>query len=185
MFVKLINLPVFQHTAARRRLARSFFKRCDFGLFQHTAARRRLDRRSDCHGAFSCVSTHSRPKAAGSLLGVNGSVYTCFNTQPPEGGWRSNAIIMTGIHQVSTHSRPKAAGCRRSVSKLVYRFQHTAARRRLGGFAANDNIGRQVSTHSRPKAAGICFAKAFMRFIRFQHTAARRRLVETKPLDGS
>ena len=110
-------------------------------------------------------------------MGVNGSVYTCFNTQPPEGGWRSNAIIMTGIHQVSTHSRPKAAGCRRSVSKLVYRFQHTAARRRLGGFAANDNIGRQVSTHSRPKAAGICFAKAFMRFIRFQHTAARRRLV--------
>ena len=54
------------------------------------------------------VSTHSRPKAAGSLYG-SGSF----------------------LEYVSTHSRPKAAGppytC--TVSDMV--FQHTAARRRL------------------------------------------------------
>ena len=35
-------------------------------------------------------------------------VQSCFNTQPPEGGWRSQAV-KTKILQVSTHSRPKAA----------------------------------------------------------------------------
>ena len=33
------------------------------------------------------VSTHSRPKAAGSFFGRYGYPLFCFNTQPPEGGW--------------------------------------------------------------------------------------------------
>ena len=56
------------------------------GLFQHTAARRRL--------VFSTVTT---------------ILLICFNTQPPEGGWK------------------QPAGCFFSA----YQFQHTAARRRL------------------------------------------------------
>ena len=35
----------------------------------------------------------------------------CFNTQPPEGGWAVSLKFDTGNHRVSTHSRPKAAGC--------------------------------------------------------------------------
>ncbi|WP_410000197.1 hypothetical protein [Neisseria sicca] len=35
-------------------------------------------------------------------------------------------------HQVSTHSRPKAAGIVNQGRSPYFRFQHTAARRRLG-----------------------------------------------------
>ena len=59
-------------------------------LFQHTAARRRLAGAVDVITALSGVSTHSRPKAAGyrqfAIAAKNGS----FNTQPPEGGWFYN-----------------------------------------------------------------------------------------------
>ena len=98
----------FQHTAARRRLA-SIFVLCIFAyMFQHTAARRRLETLLfgvltlvcfntqppeggwDKPGIFlptDIVSTHSRPKAAG--------------TESPS--FRQTI-------KVSTHSRPKAAG---------------------------------------------------------------------------
>ena len=80
------------------------------------------------------------------------SVVTCFNTQPPEGGWyvKLMALILlasfntqppeggwfaklskSSLNDVSTHSRPKAAGSVHLVRLLVMRFQHTAARRRL------------------------------------------------------
>ena len=99
-----------------------------------------------------------------------------FNTQPPEGGWAALADILKdldvsthsrpkaaggisrlfqGKTQVSTHSRPKAAGYGVSCRFTVFRFQHTAARRRLGS--------------SRMKG---------YRWLLFQHTAARRRLVK-------
>ena len=98
----------FQHTAARRRLGLLSGFSASVGTFQHTAARRRLGRR---------LLTNS-PK-------------TCFNTQPPEGGWvywtrRAICVI------VSTHSRPKAAGSFNAASSAPIKFQHTAARRRLG-----------------------------------------------------
>ena len=56
-------------------------------LFQHTAARRRLDRLPEQFSHISLVSTHSRPKAAGKPFMLARSILTCFNTQPPEGGW--------------------------------------------------------------------------------------------------
>ena len=121
------------------------------------------------------VSTHSRPKAAGSF-----------------------AAFKASKEKVSTHSRPKAAGARAwRIWRASMRFQHTAARRRLGkkpcgqelpaGFqhtAARrrlvtmmENIFAYaaVSTHSRPKAAGMELISCWCK-IRFQHTAARRRL---------
>ena len=55
---------VFQHTAARRRLEYQALGELNAGMFQHTAARRRL--------AF-LLPSHKR--------------VSCFNTQPPEGGW--------------------------------------------------------------------------------------------------
>ncbi|EFC88656.1 hypothetical protein NEIMUCOT_04705 [Neisseria mucosa ATCC 25996] len=57
-------------------------------MFQHPAARRRLGKFTNHHMMPDGVSTHSRPKAAGS---AKLSAKRCPN--------------------VSTHSRPKAAGC--------------------------------------------------------------------------
>ena len=99
----------FQHTAARRRLAGTLLKEIDLEQFQHTAARRRLDITQLCARIVDLVSTHSRPKAAGFPCTV---------------GLRS--------HQVSTHSRPKAAGRKLKMTHPAKTFQHTAARRRLG-----------------------------------------------------
>ena len=128
--------------------------------------------------AFSKVSTHSRPKAAG-----NRRLFYCYlipvstHSRPKAAGWDSGQKIYTSM--VSTHSRPKAAGSSLSIKKTLkprfntqppeggwgyltlsdyakMLFQHTAARRRLGRV-----LGRRypmgVSTHSRPKAAGVTY----------------------------
>ena len=122
---------LFQHTAARRRLVDSaiFLLMC-FG-FQHTAARRRLDLISPEHpssSSFQHTAARRRLGRPHHLIQRAAS----FNTQPPEGGWESlfNKCRLT---LVSTHSRPKAAG---GASVVIVENYH-------------------VSTHSRPKAAGI------------------------------
>ena len=56
------------------------------------------------------VSTHSRLKAAGTMKDIDCVRFRCFNTQPPEGGWRSAAEAADVGDAVSTHSRLKAAG---------------------------------------------------------------------------
>ena len=189
---------LFQHTAARRRLVRIGAMGFPFMLFQHTAARRRLVKSSIPFFSLYLVSTHSRPKAAGFVSTIRRAsescfntqppeggwfrqvleklVNVCFNTQPPEGGWENPKINISLFTIVSTHSRPKAAG---------------AGQRQ----AIQDQI---VSTHSRPKAAGCrdassleyhdCFntqppeggwkiqRQHFPKLTVFQHTAARRRL---------
>ena len=38
-------------------------------------------------GLPALVSTHSRPKAAGTSMSLGCCVIRSFNTQPPEGGW--------------------------------------------------------------------------------------------------
>ena len=99
------------------------------------------------------VSTHSRPKAAGLLRPNTQGLKAGFNTQPPEGGWKTRRHFLF-LCQVSTHSRPKAAGPE-----------------------PNQQDDQQpVSTHSRPKAAGIGDLELDVAVLEFQHTAARRRL---------
>ena len=56
-------------------------------LFQHTAARRRLAKITTLLTKNLMVSTHSRPKAAGRLPHLLTPCPGGFNTQPPEGGW--------------------------------------------------------------------------------------------------
>ena len=121
------------------------------------------------------VSTHSRPKAAGDSWHQYQDAFLCFNTQPPEGGWKKplNISVMSVCFNtqppeggwasggrslprllVSTHSRPKAAGGTTCTSAKMLSFQHTAARRRLGDTVIVRAPEVLVSTHSRPKAAG-------------------------------
>ena len=166
----------FQHTAARRRLAKLIARDQIGKLFQHTAARRRLAMPQPTTPTAPVVSTHSRPKAAGTPKAATSTLKSFqhtaarrrldfadtmqiwagrgFNTQPPEGGW-SYLARRHFASLVSTHSRPKAAGAAKASPKA----------------------GRGVSTHSRPKAAGQYVALAPRRF-GFQHTAARRRLAD-------
>ena len=101
-------------------------------MFQHTAARRRLASRLDRFRYRRQVSTHSRPKAAGEVSRYRGFANKGFNTQPPEGGWLYKNGFVDMSFYVSTHSRPKAAGATTDGHASIKRFQHTAARRRLG-----------------------------------------------------
>ena len=57
---------MFQLTAARRRLVSADMSTTGLYWFQLTAARRRLDGKGEGEGDGKGVSTHSRPKAAGS-----------------------------------------------------------------------------------------------------------------------
>ena len=145
-----------------------------FTRFQHTAARRRLDTLPSSWAYAARVSTHSRPKAAGSVLQGPCTFQRRFNTQPPEGGW-ARQPAQSGFDRVSTHSRPKAAGSTKQCSIVLCKFQHTAARRRLERLFSKTDSTVFVSTHSRPKAAGFSFSSV-NKFVMFQHTAARRRL---------
>ena len=132
LFYNITPQRVFQHTAARRRLARCFEIQGNILKFQHTAARRRLVAGDGDVELLAVVSTHSRPKAAG-----------------------FQSLTRLKARGVSTHSRPKAAGAMMVFKTVNAMFQHTAARRRLVGYKLLTGLGQKVSTHSRPKAAGL------------------------------
>ena len=167
----------FQHTAARRRLAAIPACLPLPTRFQHTAARRRLDVPLTKRAIALLVSTHSRPKAAGTLWTRHSLPPKCFNTQPPEGGWWWLRCWRGRLRRFQ-HTAARRRLARSSWKNCAWsRFQHTAARRRLawrftprrhiatcfntqppeGGWGWRLNPFRpaaHVSTHSRPKAAG-------------------------------
>ena len=101
----------------------------------------------------SCFNTQP-PEGGWKLTRKRVTIMSSFNTQPPEGGWSIKSNRHAADLLVSTHSRPKAAG---NARPEVYKFD-------------------KVSTHSRPKAAGICNFVCDYFLFQFQHTAARRRL---------
>ena len=152
-FVDFVQSCLFQHTAARRRLATGSLYRQRIRLFQHTAARRRLAR-----------------------LIRFGLLWAGFNTQPPEGGWPDGAGFFR--HAVSFQH---TAARRRLVRRLeelgiISVFQHTAARRRLAHVRAALNA-RRCSFNTQPPEGGWDYELQEARIaIMFQHTAARRRL---------
>ena len=77
------------------------------------------------------VSTHSRPKAAGICLFGLPRRHRCFNTQPPEGGWRVWYIPKKNRKLFQhTAARRRLGWATATVSRKRW-FQHTAARRRL------------------------------------------------------
>ena len=188
---------MFQHTAARRRLASEARQRlvC-WGCFntqppeggwetretpkpirtwfQHTAARRRLAGKP-----YTLIMGHGFQHTAARRRLV---IRTCatiallsFNTQPPEGGWYQKlAFLALGIL-----------------------FQHTAARRRLESDSGRGRLARCFNTqppeggwisgvfepaerggfNTQPPEGGWLFEPKQIGILdKFQHTAARRRL---------
>ena len=100
------------------------------------------------------VSTHSRPKAAGTAKVGNKCLIQRFNTQPPEGGWGCDMFKSKRL--LSFNTQPPEGGWDyiKSIASPDLLFQHTAARRRLEKVIRRRDIWEIVSTHSRPKAAG-------------------------------
>ena len=121
----------------------------------------------DCAPLWACdVSTHSRPKAADTVKTLAPGMmkfqhtaarrrlqmsrytqtgFSCFNTQPPEGGCRLR-VVCNAQFEVSTHSRPKAADKLVISSVANCSFQHTAARRRLQVFKKAYNTTYRFNT---------------------------------------
>ena len=77
-------------------------------MFQHTAARRRLAILHWKNPCFCCFNTQP-PEGGWQIRPTRPFGMTCFNTQPPEGGW-VGVVAFRDFDLVSTHSRPKAAG---------------------------------------------------------------------------
>ena len=93
-------------------------------LFQHTAARRRLGLIWFWHPRFGLVSTHSRPKAAGSEIGAASLPMLRFNTQPPEGGW-NQTIKTINLWDCFNTQPPEGGWTRRLAARLVQRSFNT------------------------------------------------------------
>ena len=176
MSVGLLLGAGFQHTAARRRLGRFTSHQKKASLFQHTAARRRLV--TEPFWPVSLWSFNTQPPEGGWVfINTVGFSLSGFNTQPPEGGW----VQLTRTPQVtqepvSTHSRPKAAGPVFGSVIMCPKFQHTAARRRLG-FRARCKRGEFELQHTAARRRLEMARLRLEEAQAFQHTAARRRLV--------
>ena len=82
---------------------------------------------------FINVSTHSRPRAAGWLGRGSLPACECFNTQPPEGGWAGSQWAR--VFEQSFNTQPPEGGW--TIRTVAVQWI------------------KPVSTHSRPRAAGI------------------------------
>ena len=153
-----------------------FLKLLTVAVFQHTAARRRLVSYGSIASTLIDVSTHSRPKAAEMSRSPAKAVCPCFNTQPPEGGWRRIGWLSMCQRQ-SFNTQPPEGGWSPPAPPLLFwlLFQHTAARRRLGRRSFRFRYLQSFNT--QPPEGGWLLQR-LRRFGQpmFQHTAARRRL---------
>ena len=120
------------------------------------------------------VSTHSRPKAAGQIYETSRPDWG-FNTQPPEGGW---AVMGLGMaHAEGFNTQPPEGGWlwQMSLCAALPLFQHTAARRRLA-LRGRHNKRKQGFNTQPPEGGWTIGGYTVRQIIEFQHTAARRRL---------
>ena len=165
---------MFQHTAARRRLAGLGKKPLLAFEFQHTAARRRL---AKYRGRIADVeSFNTQPPEGGWRLNQPyAHTFGCFNTQPPEGGWDVLQSAMD-FYFVSTHSRPKAAGTIiADIQASLTRFNTQPPE---GGWKITQKHKKDLKRfNTQPPEGGWSAKTSRGVFVRsFQHTAARRRL---------
>ena len=124
----------------------------------------------------STVSTHSRPKAAGSSDVMALSDCSGFNTQPPEGGW----ICLCERTRITLRFQHTAARRRLGFPRVLRvrkkRFQHTAARRRLAPSISLPCCLRACFNTQPPEGGWSPAISLAYNTCGFQHTAARRRL---------
>ena len=146
-------LIMFQHTAARRRLGNlvgkhvhidrfntqppeggwvfCFFSQAWAMVSTHSRPKAAGTQANGLFAELFVVSTHSRPKAAGGQRREKDKQTMGFNTQPPEGGWRSSYHSNTkGRRFQHTAARRRLAAWKKVSGQFAW-FQHTAARRRL------------------------------------------------------
>ena len=166
----------FQHTAARRRLVFWVYNLVAWFEFQHTAARRRLVGRIFKTADSMTVSTHSRPKAAGTDCRAWRSLYVrCFNTQPPEGGWTSKASLIFSCWRFNT--QPPEGGWVFSNIVLDSKTGFNTQPPEGGWILFILNPTWLVSFNTQPPEGGwLSLRRCSLPGRRFQHTAARRRL---------
>ena len=118
------------------------------------------------------VSTHSRLKAAGKRYLKVMTSKTCFNTQPPEGGWSISTLSATS--SISFNTQPPEGGWRRHYIQFIH-DEYVSTHSRLKAAGSDFYYGymdTDVSTHSRLKAAGGVRMRYFWDYCEFQHTAA-------------
>ena len=169
----------------------------DSELFQHTAARRRLALRKVFTRMMDTVSTHSRPKAAGARQAFDVGIALFQHTaarrrlayprrsKPTPKQFQHTAArrrlgdiktLILNICGVSTHSRPKAAGqlrCSLLLSLTGFNTQPPE-----GGWIRMDPLLIiVVGFNTQPPEGGWVFpCITALSTAEFQHTAARRRL---------
>ena len=152
---KSVSCYLFQHTAARRRLDAATYGK-QVAKLVSTHSRPKAAGLWLIHGktVSACFNTqppeggwtqnagrrlvrpcfNTQPPEGGWLLpSFNFPFRICFNTQPPEGGWATSTKASC-ISASSFNTQPPEGGwlARLPVPCVSSRFQHTAARRRLG-----------------------------------------------------
>ena len=120
----------FQHTAARRRLAMALEFKSRQPCFNTQPPEGGWMPRCPTK-IVNMVSTHSRPKAAGSISHISYQIQSCFNTQPPEGGWPNSTMPKCKVTCFNTQPPEGGWIFNTLLKKYQRKFQHTAARRRL------------------------------------------------------
>ena len=143
----------FQHTAARRRLEHHKNFGHAYARFQHTAARRRLGQK-DNHVSRS-LSFNTQPPEGGWAVGATPRVCVTVSThsRPKAAGTVKNgANNLCGFQH--TAARRRLAGGSALVS-LVCVFQHTAARRRLAIVVANQKGGATFQHTAARRRLGL------------------------------
>ena len=146
-----LNVDVFQHTAARRRLASAYAPRVLPNRF-NTQPPEGGCCLVQCPIAIKAVSTHSRPKAA------------VYNENKRKNIW---------LFQHTAARRRLNLGMTSPI--LTLKFQHTAARRRL--LENKAKTGLSVMFQHTAARRRLPLNNLFRRHTQlFQHTAARRRL---------
>ena len=170
---------MFQHTAARRRLAGYLFHgmqsqhvsthsrpkaagtspcayRCSIQEFQHTAARRRLVDNLRLSLSANLFQHTAARRRLGQNINTGRVLVISFNTQPPEGGWV--LVFPAFASGYGFNTQPPEGGWRFifKVPRLCRVSTHSRPKA-AGHWQTRQRACRCVSTHSRPKAAGFPF----------------------------
>ena len=108
-------------------------------MFQHTAARRRLAATGIKAATLTMVSTHSRPKAAGvNVVMMFPFVNVSTHSRPKAAGIRGSLLYGVIMFQHTAARRRLGRYAADVLGTLP--FQHTAARRRLAQHLTSANI---------------------------------------------